>query len=803
MRQHWGAPDTRSMSKNPIALCGLASVVLAAVLALAPAPVSAASVVPCTEAGIRDGLAAGQDVDIEIGCTTATTIQLSDELVVSTGRDTIIKGFGLVTLQAAPGKRVIRVDSARSVGLNGLTIRGGRSAECGGALYAKFETSVYLNDSTIIDNQAAQGGGLCLGGGGYVFPRSSAIVGNVATAPDGSGGGVYSSSALLMVADDSEISSNTAVVSGGAVFAPSLRTILRGSSFIGNRAGVSGGAFGAATVDFALAQSTMAHNSAPTGAAVASGDYSYVEVVNSTIARNSAGAGSAAIVVNTGTRGEVRIIGSLIADNTPAACGPLDAAKLRVRATVETGSSCRGGDTENSVFDAIVRLGGPARVTGTVRVLPLRAGSAGIDLFDCELVAPPVDGDGDGQAKCDAGASEFVPGDHESLPSARLLDTRSNGRTVDGQYAAGGRLGAGTTTRLRVAGRANVAASSEAAALNVTAVGAAGNGFVTAFPCTSPLPIAATLNVTPGPARSNSTVATLTSTGDMCIYTSVATDLVVDVNGATPVGSRYAPIGPSRLVDTRPEGVTVDGSGAAAGRVSAGSEVQIRVTGRVGLPDAATGIGAVGLNVVAVAPASGGFLTAYPCGTPRPLAATVNFQAGSTTANSVMATPGANGSVCVFSSADVHVVADLTGFLPGGSEFVAVRPARVLDTRADGVTIDGQSQRQGLIPAASVTRVPLAGRAGVVEQVKTVAVNVVAVGGQSNGYLTAFPCGDQAPAAATLTYPAGAGVGNAALVEIGVDQDICVFNSSPVNVVIDITGQFTRDRTPRVLPPPQ
>lgn len=62
--------------------------------------------------------------------------------------------------------------------------------------------------------------------------------------------------------------------------------------------------------------------------------------------------------------------------------------------------------------------------------------------------------------------------------------------------------------------------------------------------------------------------------------------------------------------------------------------------------------GAVFLNGVAVKPSRTGFLTVYPCGGARPLAASVNYRAGEAAPNAVLAGVGSGGEVCIYSTAD-------------------------------------------------------------------------------------------------------------------------------------------------------
>ena len=71
---------------------------------------------------------------------------------------------------------------------------------------------------------------------------------------------------------------------------------------------------------------------------------------------------------------------------------------------------------------------------------------------------------------------------------------------------------------------------------------------------------------------------------------------------------------------------------------------------------------AVVLNVTVTEPVGAGFVTVFPCGSPRPLASNVNFVAGATVANSVVSGVGAGGRVCLFTSAQTQLVVDVNGF---------------------------------------------------------------------------------------------------------------------------------------------
>lgn len=92
-----------------------------------------------------------------------------------------------------------------------------------------------------------------------------------------------------------------------------------------------------------------------------------------------------------------------------------------------------------------------------------------------------------------------------------------------------------------------------------------------------------------------------------------------------------------------------------------GASVAVPVAGRGGVP--ATGASAVVVNVTVTQPSVGGFLTVFPGGTARPLASSLNFAAGQTAPNLVVAKLGADGSIGVYNNAGTsHVILDVVGW---------------------------------------------------------------------------------------------------------------------------------------------
>jgi hypothetical protein len=378
-----------------------------------------------------------------------------------------------------------------------------------------------------------------------------------------------------------------------------------------------------------------------------------------------------------------------------------------------------------------------------------------------------------------ARANDFVP-----VPANRLADTRAGSPTVDGLFAGAGQLEAGSTFELTVADRGGVAADAEAAGLNVTAVASSAGGFVTVFPCRTSRPTTSNLNFTPSAVVANAVVAEIGVDGKVCLFVSGATDLVVDVNGFFPATTGLHSISPARVLDTRGQ-PTFDGLGQGPGLAVAGSITQIQITGRAGVPASAT---AAVLNLTVTQTVTGGYATVFPCGTPVPATSTINFEANATVANLAVSKISSDGKVCVFSQVDAHLIVDVSGYLPVGTSYNALSPARVLDTRAGHLTVDHLSEGAGPRPAGAVTEVVVAGRGGVALSAETVVLNVTVTGSAGPGFIIVFPCGTTRPTASNLNYDTGATVANAVITNVGVGGEVCLFNSSPTELIADVSG---------------
>jgi hypothetical protein len=256
--------------------------------------------------------------------------------------------------------------------------------------------------------------------------------------------------------------------------------------------------------------------------------------------------------------------------------------------------------------------------------------------------------------------SSFTP-----VQPARLLETRlaQPTGTIDGLFNEVGARDGGSITELQVGGRAQVPLHPGAVVLNVTVVDARGAGFITVYACDQPRPNASQVNFATGATITNSVIVGVSAAGTVCIYTHAAVDLVVDVAGHHPTGASVVAVPPARVLETRSTAtsVTVDGESSAIGRRTADTVTELRIGGRAGVP---VGAGSVVLNVTITEPVRAGFVSVYACGSPRPNAASVNFVAGQTVANLVVADLDAGGKVCVYTMSATHLVVDVMAYHP-------------------------------------------------------------------------------------------------------------------------------------------
>lgn len=325
-----------------------------------------------------------------------------------------------------------------------------------------------------------------------------------------------------------------------------------------------------------------------------------------------------------------------------------------------------------------------------------------------------------------------------------------------------------------------------AVSINVTSTRSQGDGYVSVGPCGS-TNLSSSVNFQAGSDRANAVVTPVSADGTVCIASSVATDVVVDVNGwFTDVPGLHT-LTPTRVFDTR--------TGTAGLRTVAKTPLQPGVRLEVKLADLpgglvpATGVGSVSLNVTSTRSVGDGFVTVSPCTTDDAVS-NLNFQGGDDAANLVLTPVSASGTVCFTASAATDLVVDINGWLGTPSGFTAVNPARVADTRTGAGLVSVPVG--ALVPGATlqVKLTDLPGGLVPATGVGAVALNVTSTRAASDGYLTVSPCG-AANDVSNVNFQAGRDRANAVLTPVSAAGTVCITASQPTDVVIDVTGWFS------------
>lgn len=365
-------------------------------------------------------------------------------------------------------------------------------------------------------------------------------------------------------------------------------------------------------------------------------------------------------------------------------------------------------------------------------------------------------------------ANRYTP-----MNPVRIVDTRS------GIGYGGGKIGPHMTLQVQIGGAVGIPFGATAAVLNVTVTDPEAAGYLTVYPCDSPVLGSSSLNYPVGATIPNLVVSrTSVNNSQVCIYSKSNTHVVVDVNGYyTPTtGHDYTPIQPTRVLDTR------DGHGAGrTTALSAGETFVLAVSEIAELPG---GVAAAAMNVTATQAQGSGFVTVWPCHQPRPTAANLNFTAGQTFPNFVVAGVDPDGSVCLYAHTAVHLVVDLNGyFRPGGTKLSPLTPSRLLDTRAAVGTPTTTK-----LDAGHTLVVDVWGNGGVPAGAESAVVNLAVTGTEGSGFVTMWPCDQPRPTAANLNFTANQTVANLAVTDLDSHGRLCLYTLTRTHVVLDVSG---------------
>ena len=386
-----------------------------------------------------------------------------------------------------------------------------------------------------------------------------------------------------------------------------------------------------------------------------------------------------------------------------------------------------------------------------------------------------INGDGLGDV-CDPvnNAAVFV-----SLTPARYADSR-NQTTFDAQFRNTGPRAGGTTWEIKIAGRGLVPADATAAVINVTALRGTGTGFATVHPCGS-LPTASSINFRLNTTEPNEVVAKLSPSGTVCVYTNTTADIIADVVGYTPNNSPYTALTPARYADSRDQ-PTFDDTFRNTGQRAGGTVWEIPIAGRGNVPTTAT---AAVVNLTVAGATANGWAAAYPCGD-LPATSSVNYGPGIVRPNELITKLSPTGTVCIYTDATTHVIADVVGYVDTVPRYTPLTPARYADTR-NQPTFDDTFRNTGQRAGGTVWEIPIAGRGNVPTTATAATINLTVTGATTNGWAAAYPCGDL-PATSSINYGPGITRSNELITKLSPTGTVCIYTDTATHVIIDTVG---------------
>lgn len=253
--------------------------------------------------------------------------------------------------------------------------------------------------------------------------------------------------------------------------------------------------------------------------------------------------------------------------------------------------------------------------------------------------------------------------------------------------------------------------------------------------------------------------------------------------GSFPPGEPgdFVPIAPVRMVDTR------DGTGAPAGKIGPAGSIVVQSAGVTGLP--ASGIRALVVNVTATQTDTVTYMTVYPRGINRPLAANLNPTPVRDTGNLVLTGVNEAGEFVIYNNAgSTHCVVDVVGYYSTtpAARLTPLVPARLLDTR------NGNGAPQARVLGGQKIDVMVAGRGGVSSNAQAVVLNVTTVSPTTGGYVTVWAEGEPQPHVASVNYLPGYNIPNLVMCKVGASGKISLFSSGgSIDLVADVVGCYT------------
>jgi hypothetical protein len=328
-----------------------------------------------------------------------------------------------------------------------------------------------------------------------------------------------------------------------------------------------------------------------------------------------------------------------------------------------------------------------------------------------------------------------------------------------------------------------------AVALNVTVTSTSGSGFLTVYPAGASRPNVSSVNWPAGRTVPNLVQVAVGAGGKVNFFVSSPTNLIVDAEGwygdstdSYFVTGLFHTQGSQRWYDSR---YISTATGGVHQPLAPGETRTVQFAG--GYFPIPADTSAIVLNVTVTSATRAGYLTVFPAGASRPNASSVNFLAGQTVANRVIARVGQGGQISFFNGGGtIDIIVDIGGWFTGsgggsGSPFVAGVPVRMFDSRSCSCKLPG-----GYFYDFSFTGNPIA----------AMALNVTATNSTTSGWLTVYVDDGthhnaNVPNTSDVNFSPGQTVANATIIDLNGVMAFNVYNSNGyTDIIIDIDGLY-------------
>lgn len=270
--------------------------------------------------------------------------------------------------------------------------------------------------------------------------------------------------------------------------------------------------------------------------------------------------------------------------------------------------------------------------------------------------------------------------------------------------------------------------------------------------------------------------------------------------GATasdPTG-KYHAVTPSRIADSR------TGWALPMGGVRQDTSASLAVAGRGGVPG--SGVQAVVVNITAIDPTSGGWVTAYAGGATKPWTSVLTYPKGWTGATTATVPVGADGTIRLAAGgASVQLAVDVLGWFAASSSTVAAgslytvnEPERWFDSRYE---VGGSR----LAPGEGIG-IPLSLNESGGRRLTAMQFNMTATGGYDRGWFTAWSGAGEPPSTSSVNFVEAETSANLVTVPVrrigadparpGYGQYAVHFentSNSSAHLILDAVGSFVTD----------